>query len=164
MKKIAAIRLYCYWICLSIFIVPLSVSIIQKLDWDTGTGHNLQNIYFFFLFSKSLFLSLLTAKHQSRDNLKTSEIFGLWAGIRRSFWRFREVQSSTNCVNWRGVGGQVRMLQVGCTAAMVFRKSGYILLLTSAVAEQAARTWSVDSTGALHRRHFGSMFGWSMDS
>ena len=108
------------------------------------------------LLLSSLDRSFAIAKHQSREILKMAEILGLCAGMRRFSSKFREVQSSINCVSWDMFLGLNKILQFGLAIRAAFISSGNRRRRTSAVALQQARMCSIDSTDSEHNLQVGS--------
>ena len=78
---------------------------------------------------------------------------GWLAGIRVSLSKFREVQSSKNCVIIVS-GGQSRILFSGKLVATVFRSSGKYLALMSEVALHRVSTCTKSSSGTLSTKRF----------
>ena len=83
--------------------------------------------------------------------------------MRSDSGRLREVQSRINCVRILSGGCCRRISDIGCTLLTVFMSSGNSLLLTSAVALQEVKTWSMESVWCRHRSQAAERFGLSME-
>ena len=91
-----------------------------------------------FIIFNNLYLSLVTAKHQSREMLKISETLGLWEGTQKLSSRLMEVQSRMNCDSW-DLEGLFRMPELGWTEATVFTSS--VSSATQTVVMHSGPTW-----------------------
>ena len=79
--------------------------------------------------------------------LRSSERFGLFELMRMLTGRFREVGSSTNCVNCVWFGSESIWFLGKCLETRL-RRAGKTRFLVSAVALHLAIKWTMSSTGA----------------